>query len=1008
MSEIVDVISKLRIDATEVYTELDKVNSKYAKSNEELRKTEDELQRLIKKEGDLLAARSKASNPTAELKYKDAIDQTRKSIEVTTNAIKSLTAETKKYEAEANKIASATKKAFEGTKKTAINSEFLAIAGGLGVATGVGGIISSLKELGNESVDLAAKAEGIQTAFSHIGGEETLEKLRKATRGAVSDLQLMQAALRAKNFNIPTDLLAKGLEFAGKVARTTGQDVNYLTDSFVDGLGRKSLRILDNLQLSQVELQKEIKKTGDFMQAVGNVLDRKLAETGVVVETSADKLARYTSWWENLKEALGEGLISAIDDLQKALTSLFTSTTFDEVITDKALELQNKQLKKFNGNVLDEAKKSENERLRLILESDSRLETFRKEVSATFTKEEEKKLQEAHKTATGFEKIEISQQLSRIDRLKNRTTAEFKESQLLYQNEKILNDDLRKLGQKRTEDLSDETIKRLRKERKFLEDLEIDIRKAQSVFRETQSSNSPDIKEIDKIEARFIELSIQKNIDFERRRKNIQEEIKDETVKTKALIQLKHLENIELNTLDNDRLAAIRQQKLKEASIEIEGAKNVAELDLKIQQTLTTFSLDQTDERIATIVDYTRKKMDLMVQEGKDEIEILKFSRDQALAIEQIRKDELLRLKKQESEEFQELERFTLANLEYKRRIHHSQITTQEIKFEEERLKRLKDDYDEQVRLTGKQDNERLLEIEKQENNITLLKKRQRKEERQEIIDQTIFIIDNIDKITQATIDGARQIISAEQEKNDKLISLQEKRVAEVEKIAENGNAKLLELEKDRLDKLNKEKEKFVRQQQALATIELISNTAVTVSKAAAEGGAGAAFTIAAALIALVAGLASARSIAGQAAFYSGGEFEGYTGSGNPREESSAVGTKPYVYHKREFIFNHEKTDKFIDVFRKVHKGELDLNQMKFESDMYKYLRAQGISMAPSQHSTGVQSIVDLSELRSDMKEVRDAIKGQSRLKVNIDKNGISIIATEYMKQKKRIDSIAR
>lgn len=38
--------------------------------------------------------------------------------------------------------------------------------------------------------------------------------------------------------------------------------------------------------------------------------------------------------------------------------------------------------------------------------------------------------------------------------------------------------------------------------------------------------------------------------------------------------------------------------------------------------------------------------------------------------------------------------------------------------------------------------------------------------------------------------------------------------------------------------------------------------------------------------------------------FYKGG----YTGDGNPREESRAVGRKPYTYHKGEFVLDHKKT----------------------------------------------------------------------------------------------------
>ena len=273
--------------------------------------------------------------------------------------------------------------------------------------------------------------------------------------------------------------------------------------------------------------------------------------------------------------------------------------------------------------------------------------------------------------------------------------------------------------------------------------------------------------------------------------------------------------------------------------------------------------------------------------------------------------------------------------------------------------------------------------------------------------DKTQKIVAQVKEIVDAVIAATRQILASEEKRVEKQISLQEKRVEQVRSIAEKGNAELLELEQKRLTDLNKQREKYVRAQQALAAAELIANTAVTVSKAASQGGAAAAVTIAAALIALVAGLASARSIAGQAAYFSGGEADGYTGNGNIHSESNTLGRKPYIYHKKEFIFNNEKTSKYIDIFRGVHKGQIDLNQVKAESDMYRTLKANGINTSrdinlknyPSQH-------LELNSLKSSFDNIVDAINSQERMKVSIDENGISAITNRYIKNKKRINSI--
>lgn len=327
-------------------------------------------------------------------------------------------------------------------------------------------------------------------------------------------------------------------------------------------------------------------------------------------------------------------------------------------------------------------------------------------------------------------------------------------------------------------------------------------------------------------------------------------------------------------------------------------------------------------------------------------------------------------------------------------------LLANEIAFEEIRLQQTLENY-------GKESDE----FKKQKNKVEELQARHIKELNKLDKQRLLAVLDNTKKITDAALDAANKIIAAELKRVDAQISAQQKRVDEVARIAENGNAQLLELEKERLDKLTAEKEKFVRAQQALAVVELVANTAIAISKAAAEGGAGAAFTIAAALIALVAGLASARSIAGQAAFYDGGLYDGqgFTGNGNPRGESKAVGSKPYVYHNEEFIFNHGTTRKFRPIFEDVHSGKIDLNQMKAQSEMYNILKMRGISTSGDLSMIPVNSGGhEIEKLKTSMKEVVDAIKAQPGMEVHINEKGIFVITHKYYKNQKRIDSIAR
>lgn len=175
------------------------------------------------------------------------------------------------------------------------------IGGFFAAAFSVGAIISFGKHL----VELASRAEGVRAAFQRLDAPGLLEGLRAATRGTVTDVQLMQKAVQAQNFKIPLSQLATYFEFATKRAIQTGESVDYLVDSIITGIGRKSVLVMDNLGISAVQLQEEVKKTGDFATAAGNIIRSELTSMGDVADTTATKVASIKTAFENLKTGLG-------------------------------------------------------------------------------------------------------------------------------------------------------------------------------------------------------------------------------------------------------------------------------------------------------------------------------------------------------------------------------------------------------------------------------------------------------------------------------------------------------------------------------------------------------------------------------------------------------------------------------------------------------------------------------------------------------------------------------
>lgn len=184
----------------------------------------------------------------------------------------------------------------------------------------------SIAELVNGGLEMAEQADGVTKAFNDLNQEGLLDNLRKATKGTVNDVQLMTAAVQANDFRIPLEDLGKYLEFAQLKAQQTGQSVDYMTNSIVTGLGRKSPLILDNLGISAAEISEKTKETGDFMKAVAEIVDTQLAEAGETYISAADRAAQKTVELQNAQKALGDEILPLKEQWDDAYADMQLNT----------------------------------------------------------------------------------------------------------------------------------------------------------------------------------------------------------------------------------------------------------------------------------------------------------------------------------------------------------------------------------------------------------------------------------------------------------------------------------------------------------------------------------------------------------------------------------------------------------------------------------------------------------------------------------------------------------
>jgi hypothetical protein len=170
----------------------------------------------------------------------------------------------------------------------------------------LGAVASGFAEAASKGMEMSREAEGVKAAFDRLNKPGLLDNLREATHGTVNDLELMKQAVKFDNFNLSLEQMGTFLAFAQQQAKDTGQDVNYLVDSIVTGLGRKSLPILDNLGLSAEEIKNRMKETGDMTTAVAEIIKERMEAAGGYIETAADRAAQGQARLDNAMKDLGD------------------------------------------------------------------------------------------------------------------------------------------------------------------------------------------------------------------------------------------------------------------------------------------------------------------------------------------------------------------------------------------------------------------------------------------------------------------------------------------------------------------------------------------------------------------------------------------------------------------------------------------------------------------------------------------------------------------------------
>ncbi len=232
--------------------------------------------------------------------------------------------------------------ALDGVGSSLQNLGKAALAGVTGVATATAAVGAVLAKL---AVD-AAPIEGISKAFegladsAGVGTDDMLAALKRGSAGMITNRDLMVSFNKAASM-ISTDFavrLPNAMGYLGKVSAATGQDMNYMLDSLVMGVGRLSPMILDNLGI-QVNLTEaneayaasmgktaaELTKSEQQTALMNQVLEKLAVNTASMpdaTETAAAKMERFKTALQDTKDSIGAALLPVLGSMMEAFSAI--------------------------------------------------------------------------------------------------------------------------------------------------------------------------------------------------------------------------------------------------------------------------------------------------------------------------------------------------------------------------------------------------------------------------------------------------------------------------------------------------------------------------------------------------------------------------------------------------------------------------------------------------------------------------------------------------------------
>lgn len=241
--------------------------------------------------------------------------------------------------------------------------------------------------------------------------------------------------------------------------------------------------------------------------------------------------------------------------------------------------------------------------------------------------------------------------------------------------------------------------------------------------------------------------------------------------------------------------------------------------------------------------------------------------------------------------------------------------------------------------------------------------------------------------LEDAGVQAFQSILQAQQDQVNRSIDIEQTRVTRAQSIADRGNAKALQAEEQRLNQLQKQREKYARAQLAINAAQTLSQSILAVASAAGESGAGALVIVPAVIAAIAAGIGVVTSLSRDSSV---GLFKGQVDLQGPGTKTSD--SIPARLSRGESVITADATAKHREILEGMNAGR---TYTMIDRDR---IAAMTMSTVPTLPIPAAQSIavmpagggMDTKGLEKRMLAVENAIKEIPATTVTLDEHGIT------------------